>query len=186
MRCTTTLAGSAAILLCAGCASVSPVDVAQFAAPAPVETHDRPPAVADPRVCYGRDATPAEIETVTQQIRVHPPSVSLDGKTLYPAVYKTETHQKIVREREERWFETPCSAEMTPDFIASLQRALRVRGFYRGPVDGEMSPETGAAIRAYQTVQGLDSAVLSRAAARQLGLVAYEVAPRPNRVGAVN
>lgn len=177
MNCMTKLAGSAAILLCAGCASVASVDVAQFAAPAPVETHDRPPEGADPRACYGRDATPAEIETVTEQIQVQPASVSVDGKTLYPAVYKTETRQEIVKQRQERWFETPCSAELTPDFIASLQRALWVRGIYGGPVNGEMTPHTRAAIRTFQKQQGLDSSVLSRAAARQLGLVAFGEVP---------
>ncbi len=166
------------VLLCAGCARVSVPDVAQLVEPEPVRIHAALPPGADPAACYGQDATPAEIETVTEQVLVQPASVSLDGKVTYPAIYKTETRQQIVRERRQQWFETPCATEMTPDFVASLQRALKVRGLYRGPVNGEMTGRTRAAIRAYQKPQGLDSAILSKTAARQLGLIAVGGPPK--------
>ena len=110
---------------------------------------------------------------------LQPAQISASGEILYPAVYKTETRQEIVRPRRELWFETPCADRMTPEFVASLQRALKARGLYRGPVNGDMTARTRHAIRAFQKPQGLDSAILSTAAAKQLGLVAYEVAPRP-------
>lgn len=164
---------ASALMLSAACSGVSLPAVAKLDEPAPVHFHAGPPPGSDPAGCYRRDATPAEIETVTEQVMLQPPSVSLDGKTLYPAVYQTETRQAIIRERREMWFETPCASELTPEFVASVQRALRARGHYRGPIDGQMTPRTRAAIRAYQQPQGLDSAVLSKAAARRLGLVAY-------------
>ena len=83
----------------------------------------------------------------------------------------------VVEERRELWFETPCRSEMTPEFVASLQRALKVRGHYQGPISGEMTARTRRAIRSFQKPQGLDSAILSKAAARQLGLVAYGPIP---------
>ena len=101
-----------------------------------------------------------------------------DGTVTAPAIYKTETVQRIVREREENWFETPCPEEMTKDFVASLQRALAVRGYYVWQVTGEMDPRTRAAIRRYQQPQGLDSGILSLAAAQQLGLVSVELDDR--------
>lgn len=176
MRAMALLAAGAALLV-AGCGGAPAPDVAQLVEPAPVRGHAAPPAGLDPEACLGREATPAEIETVTEQVMLQPPSVSVDGKVLYPAVYKTETRTRILKERRELWVETPCTAELPPDFIASLQRALKVRGHYSGPVTGEMTARTRAAIRSFQKPQGLDSAILSRAAARQLGLVAYGAVP---------
>lgn len=132
------------------------------------------PPSADPGSCWGKDVTPAVIETVTEQIILQPAEILADGTIAEPAIYKTETRQAIVQERRETWFETPCAADMTPEFTASVQRALKARGLYRGPVTGEMDTRTRAAIRAYQKPQGLDSGILSLAAARKLGLVAVE------------
>ncbi len=87
-------------------------------------------------------------------------------------VYKLETRQAIVKERRELWFETPCEDQLTPDFLASLQRALKARGHYHGGITGQMDSRTRRAIRHYQAPQGLDSGILSLAAARKLGLVA--------------
>lgn len=128
------------------------------------------PPDADPNACYGRQTTPAVVETVTEQVMLQPPQIATDGTVLEPAVFVTETQQRIVQPRTELWFETPCQAERDPEFIASLQRALAARGVYRGPVTGQMDRRTRMAIRAFQVPQGLDSPVLSLGAARQLGL----------------
>jgi len=160
-----------ATLPLAGCGGVPMPDVTQLLEPEPVRTRATPPPGVDPSKCYGQDATPAVIETVTEQIMLQPAEITADGHILYPAVYKTETKQVIVQERNELWFETPCDAELTPEFVASLQRALKARGHYGGPVNGEMTAWTRRGIRAYQKPQGLDSAILSLAAARKLGLV---------------
>jgi hypothetical protein len=130
-----------------------------------------PPGAA-PGSCWGKHATPAVVETVTDHILLQPAQISTDGSVLSPAVYKTETRQAIVQERRETWFETPCADVQTPDFIASLQRSLHARGLYRGPITGQMDARTRAAVRRYQQPQGLDSGILSLAAARKLGLVA--------------
>lgn len=135
-----------------------------------------PPGAA-PGTCWGKHVTPAIIETVTHQVMLQPAEIRADGTVTRPAIYKTETRQDIVRERRETWFERPCDAVMTPDFIASVQRALAVRGHYRGPVSGEMDARTRAAVRRYQAPQGLDSGILSLAAARKLGLVAIDTQP---------
>ncbi|MEO1139646.1 MAG: peptidoglycan-binding domain-containing protein [Pseudomonadota bacterium] len=133
------------------------------------------PPGAEPGSCWGKDISPAVVETVTEQVLLQPAEVRSDGTVAQPAVYKTETKQMIVRERRETWFETPCSVDLTQDFNASVQRALKARGHYRGPINGEMDARTRAAIRAFQKPQGLDSGILSIAAARQLGLIAVEI-----------
>lgn len=74
------------------------------------------------------------------------------------------------------WVETPCDTNLTPDFQASLQRALQARGLYAGPITGQMDAGTEAAIRAFQAPLGLDSPILSLAAAERLGLVAVKAA----------
>ena len=130
------------------------------------------PSGATPGSCWGKHATPAIIETVTEQILLQPAEVTTDGRVLNPAIYKTETRQQIIRERRETWFETPCEREATPEFIASVQRALAARGLYNGPITGEMDSRTRAAVRAYQAPEGLDSGILSLAASRKLGLSA--------------
>lgn len=171
------LACCAAVLLIAGCGRVAVPDVAQLMEPEPVKTHGTPPPGMDPAACLGQDATPAEIETVTEQVMLQPAQISATGEVTYPAVYKTEIRQAIIKERRELWFETPCSAALTPEFVSSLQRALKVRGVYRGPINGAMTARTRMSIRAFQKPQGLDSAILSKAAAKQLGLVAFGEVP---------
>jgi len=137
-----------------------------------VRTLAEAPPGAAPGTCWGKITTPAIIETVTDQILLQPAEVLDDGTVVAPAVYKTETRQAIVQERRTTWFETPCAADLTPEFVSSLQRALKVRGHFRGAVSGEMDARTRAAVRRYQEPQGLDSGILSLAAARKLGLVA--------------
>ncbi|WP_071674718.1 peptidoglycan-binding domain-containing protein [Nioella nitratireducens] len=140
------------------------------------------PEDARPDACYARDQTPAVIETVTEQVMVQPPQLASDGAVREPAIFRTETRQRIVQERQEVWFETPCQSETDPAFIASVQRALAARGIYQGPVNGVMDRPTRRAIRQFQDPQGLDSGVLSLAAARLLGLAVWDpvAAARPD------
>lgn len=132
------------------------------------------PPNADPQSCYGREIEPAVIETVTEQIMVEPEQLDRDGNVRRPAVFVTATEQRIITDREETWFETPCAMETNAEYIAVLQRALSARGHYAGAATGVMDRATVNAIRAYQQPQGLDSGVLSLAAARQLGLSVWD------------
>ncbi|WP_114964640.1 peptidoglycan-binding domain-containing protein [Alkalilacustris brevis] len=135
-----------------------------------VRTHDDGPSGARPGTCWGQDVTPAVVETVTEQVILQPPGAEGGGAT----VYRTETHQSIVQERQAIWFRTPCEHEMTAALVETLQRALRARGLYDGPINGQMDAPTRRAVRAYQRAQGLNSGLLSLTAARQLGLVEYD------------
>ncbi|TDK43100.1 peptidoglycan-binding domain-containing protein [Antarcticimicrobium luteum] len=160
----------AGLVACGGPAA----DLAALGEPEVTRQIQEAPPGAPPGTCWGKHVSPAVIETVTEQILLQPAEVHADGTVTRPAVYKTETVQKIVRERRETWFETPCAQDLTPEFLASLQRALAVRGHFKGAVTGQMDARTRAAVRRYQKPQGLDSGILSLAAARKLGLVAVE------------
>jgi hypothetical protein len=124
--------------------------------------------------CWAADVAPLVIETVTEQKQVTPEQRAPDGTILSPAGFRTVTQQNIVQERAEIWFRTPCPAEMTVAFVASLQRALKARGLYLAPVTGEIDETTARAVRRYQAERGLDSATLSLAAAREMGLLAAD------------
>ncbi len=132
-----------------------------------------PPASPE-GACWQADIRPAVIETVTEQRLVSREVRAADGRVVTPAVFASETHQRIVQDRGTVWFRSPCPAEMTPDFIATVQRALKARGLYLLPLTGSLDAPTRAAIGRYQRARGLDSDHLSLAAARDLGIVAAD------------
>jgi len=137
----------------------------------PISLATAPPGAA-PGTCWGKTVSPAVVETVTRTVLLQPAQISSDGRIQAPPIYKDETRQEVVRPRRENWYEVPCEAALTPDFIASVQRALAARGQYRGPVTGEMDKRTKDAVQRYQKSEGLNSRTLSVAAARKLGLIA--------------
>jgi len=139
----------------------------------PISLATAPPGAAL-GTCWGKTVSPAVVETVSHKVLLQPAQISSDGRIQAPPIYKTEEMQHVVQPRQEDWFQVPCAAQMTPDFIASVQRALEARGYYRGPISAQMDMRTRAAVRRYQQAQGFDSAVLSTAAARKLGLIAVE------------
>jgi hypothetical protein len=168
------------VAICAACSTTAPdADVTRVSANGQTPA---PPGAA-PGTCWSKRTEPAVIETVTQQNLVQPAEILDDGTVISPALYRTETLQRIVRERRETWFETPCPEVQDSEFLASLQRALKARGYHVGPVTGTYDWLTRRAVQTYQKEQGLDSATLSLAAARQLGLVAYDpslIPPTPD------
>ncbi|EYD70978.1 peptidoglycan-binding domain-containing protein [Limimaricola hongkongensis] len=114
--------------------------------------------------CYGRDITPAVIETVREQVRE-------PGEG--PARYRSVTRQSILRERRAVLFETLCPPAFTPAFVETLQRALVTRGFHPGPVTGQLDTVTLDAVQTFQRSSGgPDSPVLSLASAQRLGITA--------------
>lgn len=122
--------------------------------------------------CFGRDVTPAVIETVTAQEIEAAAIIAPDGTVISPATFRTVTRQQITRERQEVAYETICPPAYTSAFVSSLQRALAVRGFYAGEVNGIMDTSTGRAVQDFQRQDGPDSPLLSLATARSLGLIA--------------
>jgi hypothetical protein len=149
-----------AVLTGCGGASGFPDDGLEAPVPDFASAQIAPPPGVSPDGCWVRDVAPAEIETITRQIEVAPKR------------FRTETVQVIKRERQEVIFETPCPDALTPDLIATLQRALEARGLYRGPITGVMDVPTRLAVRRYQNPRGLPSGLLSIQSARSLGLLA--------------
>lgn len=138
------------------------IDAYSLATELVTRTQPGPPSTV-PGECWVHETLPAVIETITEHAQTA------------PGTFETVTRQEIVRNRRLVWYRTPCPAEMTPDFVASLQRALKARGLYTAPLTGEMDGATRQAVRRYQAPLGLDSNVLSLGAARQLGLASYSL-----------
>lgn len=166
------LIGGCAILSACGPRGAASPEIAQRAELSSIDVHAKLPQAAPEGTCWGTDITPAQFETVTERKLVSPAGLSADGSSLTDAIYATETRQRVVRERQEVWFQIPCERDLTPDAIASLQRALAARGLFAGPPTADMDTATRTAIRQYQAPRGLDSSVLSLEAARSLGLAA--------------
>lgn len=164
----------AASLWLGGCAP-------QIAVPAPV-TEDlsreglpygkggTPPAQPE-GACWDHDTIPAVIETVTQTVLAQAEERDATGRITRPASYDSIAHQRMVHERETLWLRTPCPGDLTPDTIATLQRALKARGYFTAPLTGVMDAPTRVAVRRYQADHGLDTPILTLTAARALGLV---------------
>ena len=168
---------SVGAMACVALASCGvPLPVPGVGEPDVIQIHSTPPPGSPQGACWGQEGSPAVVETVTEQILLQPAQVRTDGTVIAPAVYKTETRQRIVRERRELWFRTPCPDDLTVEFVSSLQRSLWARDLYKGAITGRMDRQTRRAVRNYQAPLGLDSGILSLAAARKLGLLAVDVA----------
>lgn len=160
-----------------GMSTVTPVTKSEM-----ITVQPSPPETTIKGECWGKGITPALVESVTEQVLVRAagPVIgpSPDGAPTYktvqsPAVYATKTQQKIITPRADFWFRVPCAAQMDASFVATLQRALKSRGLFRGAVTGLMDARTQKSVRWYQKQHGLDSTTLSLAAARKLGIIAY-------------
>lgn len=128
------------------------------------------PPGAPPGTCWGKTVEPAVTKAVVVDVLVQPAQISSTGEVQSPPIYRKETQQQILKPKLESWFQTPCAADLTPGFVASVQRALAARGHFTGTITGVMDARTRAAIRSYQAPEGLDSGILSVAAAQKMGL----------------
>lgn len=131
------------------------------------------PQDAAPGTCWDKTTTPAVIETVTETLLVQPAQVSSSGTVQSPPVYRSVARPRIVTPRRETWFEMPCPADLTPDFLASVRRALSARGYEVGAPGAVLDPQTEAGLARYQTDQAIAAprpGALTVETARQLGL----------------
>ncbi|PLS22193.1 peptidoglycan-binding domain-containing protein [Neptunicoccus cionae] len=140
--------------------------------------HAMLPENAGPTDCFGHEFTPAVIETVTEKIPLKPARLAVDLETgettvIRKATFKTMTMQRIVTPRSEQWFPAVCPHKYTENFVQSLQRALKARGFYSGALSGWMDEETKIAVKLYQRKLDLDSPIVAKATAEEFGLVSH-------------
>lgn len=138
-------------------------------------TDSNAPAGAPEGTCWEKDTSPAVIKTVTRRILLTPADISPDGIIRSPAEYRNEDSYEIVTPRRNLWTEVLCPETFTPEFTASLQRALAARGYYTAGITGRTDVVTQRAITAYQEDNGIEARDLTSQAAARLGLVVSPV-----------
>lgn len=163
------------LMLCAcgapiAVAPLAPSDLSQEA----IRLNGNAPPKTPVGACWGHDTIPAMIETVTETVLDQAELRDETGKVIRPASYSSTARQRMVQDRQEVYIRTPCFDQLTPDTVATLQRALKARGYYLLPLTGDLDAPTMTAIRRYQADHGLDTPVLSLKAAETLGLVAVD------------
>jgi hypothetical protein len=158
-------------LTLAACTASAPGPGTNDLSTALVARDSNTPPAQPPGACWAETATPAVFETMTEQVRDRPERRAPDGTMIAAATFRTETRQALVADRQDFWFQRPCDDVLTPDLIATLQRALKARGVYAAPVTGVLDAETKRAIRAWQRPRGIDSDVLALVTAQTLGLL---------------
>ena len=126
----------------------------------------------DGRCVTGTIVAPAVTETITQQVEVIPAELDATGAVTRPAVFRNQQVERIVTPAQRDTFETLCPPAFTPNFTASLQRALMARDAYAGPINGIYDARTGEAVRLFQNTNGPNSQIIARTTAQDLGLVA--------------
>ncbi len=121
-----------------------------------------------------RKITPAEISTLLETRLFQPKKRNTAGQLVSPAQYETTRTQTITKPRSVTKIDAVCPEDMTPEFIASLQRAFQARGLFSSTITGSIDTSTRRAILNFQTVRGVASATVMNATAQELGLVVID------------
>lgn len=124
--------------------------------------------------CFARTAPPTRTRIVEEQVMVTPGVRAPDGSFSTPPIFRNQTRPVTEPVGEGTRFETLCPPEYTPDRIATLQRALKARLAYIGPITSVLDEPTRAAIQAFQVDRGFDSPLIQRGLAEMLGIVALD------------
>jgi len=97
---------------------------------------------------------PAEDDTVTVQKLVRPAS---ERSIEIPAEYETVSRQVLVSDADLEWRTVLCEVNMTRANVLAIQGELADRGYYKGPRDGIIGPQTLSAANAFARAKGLPS-----------------------------
>lgn len=90
---------------------------------------------------------PAVYKTVYVKELVEPAKVQ---KIEIPPKYDYVTKRVKVKDEQFLWVKVLCKDNMTKDTIVKLQKALKSKGYYRGPIDGIYGPLTQEAVVNFQ------------------------------------
>ncbi|MDE0850814.1 peptidoglycan-binding protein [Yoonia sp.] len=124
--------------------------------------------------CFARTAPPTRIRIIGEQILVTPGIKGDDGTFTSPPIFRNQTRPITEVIGQGTRFETLCPPEYTRERVATLQRALKARLAYGGPITSVLDSETRAAIQALQAAQGFDSPLIERGIAEKFGIVSLD------------
>ena len=92
--------------------------------------------------CYFEKITPAEISTQVKTRLVQPEKRNTAGQLVSPAEYETTRTLTITKARSITKIDAVYPEDLTPEFIASLQRAFKARGLFSSTITGSMDTST--------------------------------------------
>ena len=154
-------------------ASLSACVPPEAAAPAEAAAVGQDVQTVDGR-CFELTAPPTQTVVIADQIEVAPAVKDADGTVISPPVFRNITRPTTTPIGEGTRFETVCRADLTPAFVATLQRAMITRQAYSGQVTGRYDTATGIAVQRFQRRFGIDSPFLAIQTARQFGVLAVD------------
>jgi len=118
---------------------------------------------------------PAATVVISEQVEVAPAVLAPDGTVISEAIFRNQTRPVEEVLDEGTRFETLCPFEYTPERLMTLQRALKARLVYTGPITGVMDDATRAAIQEVQAPLGFDSPILERGTAQIFGIIPFDL-----------
>ncbi|MEM8485728.1 MAG: peptidoglycan-binding domain-containing protein [Bacteroidota bacterium] len=111
---------------------------------------------------------PAEYQTVSVRKLVEP---AKERRIAIPEEYQTVVKREQVTDSRLEWRSILCETNTTTNVISSLQRALKMRGFDPGRIDGVMGQQTIEAISRYQRSKGMASGQLTMETLKSLNVI---------------
>ena len=111
---------------------------------------------------------PAEYRTIEVRKLVDPAS---ERRVTIPAEYETVIKREKVGDSRLEWRSILCETNTTPGVVASMQRALKSRGFDPGRVDGVLGSQTMEAVGRYQRSKGIAVGQLTIETLRSLAVL---------------
>ena len=111
---------------------------------------------------------PAEYQTVSVRKLVEP---AKERRIAIPEEYQTVVKREQVTDSRLEWRSILCETNTTTGVISSLQRALKMRGFDPGRIDGVMGQQTIEAVSRYQRSKGMASGQLTMETLKSLNVI---------------
>ena len=111
---------------------------------------------------------PAEYQTVRVRKLVEPAKERVID---VPAEYDTVVKRQKVSDSRLEWKSVLCETNANADVIASLQRALKMRGYNPGRIDGVLGRETMDAVATYQRNKGMAAGQLTMETLKSLNVL---------------
>ncbi len=110
---------------------------------------------------------PAQYTTIKVTTVVKPAEVK---RIEIPAVYKDVVKREMVEPSRVVWKRVVCKSSITSATIIKLQKALKEKGYYKGPIDGIVGRLTREAVKAYQKDNGMPVGGITYQVLKSLGI----------------
>jgi hypothetical protein len=123
--------------------------------------------VVDQEASVEKVVIPATYKVVTVKELVSEPKINKEEVGEKFQVVETS---HLVKPEELKWERILCKTNTNKEIIKNLQKELKERNYYKGPIDGIYGPMTQRALNAFQVDNNLPSGALTLESLEALGL----------------